>query len=98
MLMRYAWSSAGDRTAWYCFTSPPNSATSDTPGTDRIRRRMSVLAKVCNSCDVCRAEVTEAKRISPMTDDVGAMMGGSTFSGSRSATDAIRSLTVWRAR
>ena len=93
----WACSLAGESTTWNCFTPPPMGVTCETPGTERMRRRITVSAVVRSSMGVCLSEVREMKRISPMMEDTGASTGRSTSGGSSPAATLTFSLTICRA-
>jgi len=69
----------------------------DTPATDSRRRRITVSPTVRSSIPLCRSDVSDRNRISPMIDEIGARIGRSTSGGSEPETKLSFSLTTWRA-
>ena len=82
---------------WYCFVSPPVATTWDTPGTASRRFRTTQSAVVFRSMGVCLSDVSAMNRISPMTEEMGAMTGLSAPGGSEGAASCSFSPTIWRA-
>jgi hypothetical protein len=96
--MPYSRSRSGSSWIWSSRTSPPNTATFDTPGVARSRGRMTQSTKVRCSISVRVADVTPTTS-TVLDDEVsGVSTGGSTAAGRRPLASARRSASAWRAR
>ena len=101
-------SASGRSSTWNCFTPPPMGTTWETPLTESSRLRMvhsetlraSIIWRsrpVASWARACSSQATERKRISPITEEMGAIVGGGTSAGSCEPTSCSFSFTTCRA-
>jgi hypothetical protein len=91
-------SRSGSSWIWSCRTSPPKTATLETPGVASSRGRRIQSTNVRCSMSERLSEVTPTTRTVLDEEVSGVRTGGSTVAGSRPAASPSRSASDWRAR